>query len=102
MMEEVNSRTATIRRGLRRLQKPDETARDASVLAVLALAMEADTHEVKDNSLLPLWKELSIKYRHEMINVAKAAREKNSAKATQHLTAANEACNKCHEEIRDK
>ena len=102
MMEEVNSRSATIRRGLRRLQKPDETARDCTTLAILALAMEADTHEVKDPAQLPLWKELSVKYRSEMIAMAKAVRAKDTAKATEHFTAANEACNKCHEKIRDK
>ena len=102
MMEEINSRSATIRRGLRRLQKPDETARDCTTLAILALAMEADTHEVKDPAQLPLWKELSVKYRSEMIAMAKAVRAKDTAKATEHFTAANEACNKCHEQIRDK
>lgn len=102
MMEEVNSRSATIRRGLRRLQKPDETARDCTTLAILALAMEADTHEVKDPAQLPLWKELSVKYRLEMTAMAKAVRAKDTAKATEHFTAANEACNKCHEQIRDK
>lgn len=102
MMEEVNGRSATIRRGLRRLQKPDETARDCTTLAILALAMEVDTHEVKDPAQLPLWKELSVKYRSEMIAMAKAVRAKDTAKATEHFTAANEACNKCHEQIRDK
>src|SRR5712691_10286868 len=34
VMEEINGRSATIRRGLRRLQKPDETARDCTILAV--------------------------------------------------------------------
>ncbi len=102
MMEEINGRSATIRRGLRRLQKPDETARDCMTLAILALAMEADTHEVKDPAQLPLWKELSVKYRSEMIAMAKAVRAKDTAKATEHFTAANEACNKCHEQIRDK
>lgn len=102
MMEEINSRSATIRRSLRRLQKPDETARDCSVLAVLALAMEADTHEVKDPTLLPLWKELSVKYRSEMVHMSKAVRAKDITKANEHFTAANEACNKCHEQIRDK
>lgn len=102
MMEEINSRSATIRRGLRRLQKPDETARDCSTLAILALAMEADTHEVKDPAQLPLWKDLSIKYRTEMIAMSKAVRVKDTAQATVHFTAANEACNKCHEQIRDK
>lgn len=102
MMEEVNSRSATIRRGLRRLQKPDETARDCTTLAILALAMEVDTHEVKDPAQLPLWKELSVKYRSEMVAMAKAVRAKDTAKATEHFTAANEACNKCHEQIRDK
>jgi hypothetical protein len=102
MMEEVNSRSATIRRGLRRLQKPDETARDCSTLAILALAMEVDTHEVKDPAQLPLWKELSVKYRSEMVSMAKAVRAKDTAKANEHFVAANEACNKCHEQIRDK
>lgn len=102
MMEEINSRSATIRRGLRRLQKPDETARDCTTLAILALAMEADTHEVKDPNLLPLWKELAVKYRTEMIAMAKAVRSKDTVKASEHFTAANEACNKCHEQIRDK
>lgn len=102
MMEEINSRSSAIRRGLRRLQKPDETARDCTTLAILALAMEADTHEVKDPKLLPLWKELSVKYRSEMSAMAKAVRAKDTAKATEHFTAANEACNKCHEQIRDK
>ncbi len=102
MMEEINGRSSTLRRGLRRLQKPEETARDATVLAVLALAMEVDTHEVKDQAQLPLWKELSAKYRHEMLEVAKAVRAKDTAKASEHFTAANEACNKCHEQIRDK
>ena len=102
MMEEINGRSATIRRGLRRLQKPDETARDCTTLAILALAMEADTHEVKDPAQLPLWKELSVKYRSEMIAMAKAVRAKDTAKASEHFTAANEACNKCHERIRDK
>ncbi len=102
MMEEVNGRSSTIRRGLRRLTKPEETARDCSTLAILALAMEVDTHEVKDPAQMPLWKELSVKYRSEMIAMSKAVRAKDTAKATEHFTAANEACNKCHEKIRDK
>lgn len=102
MMEEVNGRLPTIRKGLRRLQKPDETARDCTTLAILALAMEVDTHEVKDKAQLPLWKELSVKYRSEMIAMAKAVRAKDIAKANEHFTAANAACNQCHEKIRDK
>ena len=102
MMEEVNGRSSTIRRGLKRLQKPDETARDCTTLAILALAMEVDTHEVKDPAQLPLWKELSVKYRSEMLAMSKAVRAKDTVKATEHFTAANEACSKCHEQIRDK
>jgi hypothetical protein len=101
MMEEINTRSSSIRRALRRLQEPDKIARDCSTLAVLALAMEADTHEVKDPAQLPLWKELSAKYRSEMIGMAKAVRAKDSAKASEHLAAANMACNQCHEKIRD-
>ena len=102
MMEEVNGRSAGIRKAMRRLQKPDETARDCTTLAILALAMEVDTHEVKDKAQLPLWKELSVKYRSEMIAMAKAVRAKDTAKANEHFTAANAACSQCHEKIRDK
>ena len=104
MMKEIEVRSGALRRALRRspISKPDETARDCSVLAVLALAMEADTHEVKDQTLLPLWKELSVSYRIEMINMSKAVRAKDSAKANAHFAAANEACSKCHDQIRDK
>lgn len=104
MMKEIEVRSGLVRRALRRspISKPDETARDCSVLAVLALAMEADTHEVKDEKLLPLWKELSVAYRTEMTNMAKAVRAKDSVKANAHFAAANEACSKCHEQIRDK
>ncbi|HLQ45705.1 MAG TPA: hypothetical protein VK137_13295, partial [Planctomycetaceae bacterium] len=102
VMEEINGRSATVRRGLRRLQKPDETARDCTILAVLALAMEVDTHAVKDKAQLPLWKDLSAKYRSEMTSMAKAVRAKDTAQANEHFTAANEACDKCHKQIRDK
>ena len=101
MMKEIEVRSGLIRRALRRLAKPDETARDCSVLAVLALAMEADTHEVKDQALLPLWKELSVAYRTEMVNMSKAVRAKDTAKANEHFSAANQTCIKCHEKIRD-
>lgn len=102
MMKEIEVRSGLIRRAMRRLQKPDETARDCTALAVLALTMEADTHEVKDQAQLPLWKELSVAYRTEMSHMAKAVRAKDTAKANEHFTAANQACNKCHEQIRDK
>ena len=102
MMEEVNSRSASIRKSMRRLQKPEETARDCTTLAILALAMEVDTHEVKDKAQLPLWKDLSVKYRSEMIAMAKAVRAKDTAKANEHFIAANAACSQCHEQIRDK
>lgn len=102
MMEEINGRSANIRKGLRRLTKPDETARECATLAILALAMEIDTHEVKDPAQLPLWKELSVKYRSEMIAMSKAVRAKDTAKANEHFAAANAACNQCHEKIRDK
>ena len=97
MMEEMNGRNAKIIRSLRRLRGTDEEAGNASVLVVLALAMQADTHEVKDPADLPKWNEWSTAYRDQMHKAAEAIRAKDAKAAREWLDKAKLNCDACHE-----
>ncbi len=101
MMEEINARNAQIARSLRRPRGDADSISNASTIAILALAMEADTHEVKDEADLPLWQELSTEYRQEMTALAEALRANDAAAVREHFTNANTACDRCHEQFRD-
>jgi hypothetical protein len=103
MMEEINARNAAIARILRRPQATPDNISNASTIAILALAMEADTGFVEgDEEKTALWKELSAEYRNHMIALADAIRtEAGAAVVREHFTAANAACDRCHVEIRD-
>ncbi len=101
MMEEINARNAQIARILRRPQGTPDNISNASTIAILALAMEADTHTVEGETETSLWKELSAQYRNEMKAVADALRANDAAAVREHFTAANAACDRCHVEIRD-
>ncbi len=102
MMEEINARNALIARILRRPQGTPDNISNASTIAILALAMEADTHEVEGEEQTALWKELSAEYRNHMIALAGALRDgADAATVREHFTAANATCDRCHVEIRD-
>lgn len=103
MMEEINARNAAIARILRRPQNTPDNVSNASTIAILALAMEADTGFVEgDEAKTALWQELSAEYRNHMVALADAIRtEAGAAVVREHFTAANAACDRCHVEIRD-
>ena len=101
MMEEINARSSSMRREIRRLRKPDVAARHASVMAVLAVAMLADTHEVKNKAEIPQWEQLSKEFQKNVTAAAAAAREKNRSEAKEFMNLANKACDQCHEKWRD-
>jgi cytochrome c556 len=102
MMEEINSRNAALIPVMKRPRgKPDE-ARHATTIALLSLAMYADTHEVKKEAEIPEYQELASGYRSDMLSVAAAIRNKDGKTARQHFDAANEKCDACHEKWRDK
>jgi hypothetical protein len=102
MMEEINARNGRIPRVLRRSRDPEKDALHGVTAAVLAEAMAADTHEVKDKSRIPEWEKLSHEYQAQMVLFAKAIKAKDSAKARAAFTAANTACDTCHEKFRDE
>ena len=101
MMEEIEERAGSINRVVRRPRgRPDEPVH-ASVIAVLTLAMHADTHEVKNDADVPEWESLAEEYLRQMTGVAKAVREKDKATAGRLMVQATATCDKCHEKFRD-
>ncbi|REJ71157.1 MAG: hypothetical protein DWQ34_08550 [Planctomycetota bacterium] len=101
MMEEINARNARLLSVFRRPRGKPEEPVHATTIALLALAMDADTHEVKDENEIPAWHEMSKEYRELMIQVAAKVREKDGKGARELFDAANETCDRCHEKFRD-
>ncbi|MCA9043567.1 MAG: hypothetical protein KDA69_04555 [Planctomycetaceae bacterium] len=101
LMEEMNTRNAKLVRVMKRPRgKPDESLH-ATTLAVLAIAMLADTSPVFDDADIPKWQGWSNEYRENMMKVADAVRAKDGTTARQWFDKANIACDQCHAEIRD-
>lgn len=100
MMEEVNLRSAQLGRSLRRPRDLEQPIRDATLLALLAVVMEHDTHPVADPSKVGQWKKYSVTYRDSMIKVADALRAEDTAAARAAYFAGVRACDFCHEDFR--
>ena len=101
LMEEVNFRNSRLRRIVRRPGKdPVEDSLHATTLAVIALAVEADTHEVKNPDDLPKWREYTRGFRTNMTAMATALKAKDAAAAKDAFTKANQSCNDCHAHFR--
>lgn len=101
MMEEMEYREGRLRRTLRRPRKLPEDSSHATVLTVLALAMEADTHEVEDEKALPAWKKFSVDYRTNVANLAAAMKANKADEAKEFFAASNKRCVDCHAQFRD-
>jgi cytochrome c556 len=101
MMEEINGRCSKLRTVIRKPKDPAADARIATTVAVLALAMEVDTHEVKNPAEIPAWKSMSGEFRRQMVSVAAALRKGDAETAKTAFTAAAKSCNDCHEKFRD-
>lgn len=100
VMVEVNKRTGKLRRALRKTPD-DESARDATVLAVLALAAHDDTHEVKKKDDIPKWQGYAKTMQAEMTAVAAAIKAKDATATKDSWTKAQKSCSECHEVFRE-
>lgn len=100
MMEELELQGTTLRRVLRRPRRLEKYSENAAVLVVLGLAMEADTHEVKDPAKLPQWNTWSKEYHQAMSGLNAAIKAGDGEKAKSIFDAANETCEACHEVFR--
>jgi hypothetical protein len=106
VMKEVNKRNGKLRRGSK-LKALDDTqaaefSRDASVLAVLALAAHDDTHEVKKKEEVPEWQKFSKEFQAQMTAASAAFKKKDVAAAADAFKKGNTACNDCHAKFREK
>lgn len=101
-MEEMNTRAAAVRRSLKRLRKPEEEARDATALALLAVATYADTHEVKNEADKPFWQDLAGNFQKEMTATATAMRSKDAEKAKAVFAEGMKRCEACHEKFHNE
>jgi hypothetical protein len=106
VMKEVNKRNGKLRRGskLKALDdtQAEEFSRDASVLAVLALAAHDDTHEVKKKEEVPEWQKFSKDFQTQMTAASAAFKKKDVAAAAEAFKKGNTACNDCHAKFREK
>lgn len=101
MMEEFEFQGGKLRRVLKRPRKLESYSENAAVLVVLGLAMEADTHEVKDPTKLPQWSTWSKEYHQAMSSLNTAIKAGDGDQAKSIFDKANESCETCHKVFRD-
>lgn len=101
MMEEINGRNSKLRRVARRPKGTQEENLHIATIIALTIAMHEDTHEVKDKSKIPAWKEMCVEYIDSLSELSKAIKMKDKKKAASLYTKGNEVCEKCHEAFRD-
>lgn len=104
VMKEVNKRAGKLRRATKKKQLTDdeaaEAARDASVMAVLALAAHDDTHEVKKAEEIKDWQKFSKEFQVQMTGASAAFKKKDLAGAGDSWKKGNTACSDCHAKFR--
>lgn len=100
MMEVISSKASKARRGIKRLRNPEETILYAIDVAALSVAMEADTHEVKNEDEIPTWVEMSIDSQKLAIDLANAIREKDKKEAAKIAKLLGQSCKDCHAKFR--
>lgn len=110
VMDAINSRSGKIRNGSR---KKADTVTDAeladgsgaaSVLAVLALAVHDDTHEVKSKKKedIDQWQKFAKEFQTQLTATSAAFKKKDMAGAADGWKKGNAACNECHAKFREK
>jgi hypothetical protein len=102
MMEEIETRSGKLVRVVRRPRGTPEESAHASTIAVLTVAMMADTHTLTDEADIPQWKEMSREYQQLMTKLASAIRDKDRRSAGDLLIQATQSCDRCHATFRDQ
>jgi|GEM_PF-2012542 len=108
IMDAINSRAGKIRSGSRKKADTITEAEvadgsgAATVLAVLALAVHDDTHEVKKKEETPEWQKSAKEFQAQMTATAAAFKKKDMAGAADGWKKGNTACNACHDKFREK
>lgn len=101
MMDEIESRQQKVRRALAKPRDLPKSSQHAAVIAMLALAMEEDTHEVKKPDEIPQWKAMAKDYRDTLSKVATGMRANKPDDASNAFNGSAKICTACHEKFRD-
>jgi hypothetical protein len=104
VMTEINRRHGKLRRATKKAPADSgEATRDASVLAVLAVVAQADTHEVKSGKAADVakWQSYSKDMQANATKAADALRKKDDAAFKETFTILNKSCADCHKDFRD-
>jgi hypothetical protein len=97
LMKQVTSTDARLRRNLRRFDRlAQENAQSAALLAVIAQAAIADTHEVKDPADLPKWYQWCADMRDAAGGVNRAIKAKDPQAADAAAKRLMQSCDDCH------
>ena len=102
MMHVVNAKNSRIRRAARRSRDPEADSRNATLIAVLSLAMAEQTDQLSDPKEKTAWKKYALDFQKGMTDLASAFKAKDKAAIQKHLEFATKACNDCHAQFRDQ
>ena len=106
IMKEMSKRNGKIKKAAKLKALDDtqaaEASRDASVMAVLALALHDDIHEVKKKEEVPEWQKFSKEFQTHMTAASAAFKTKDMAAATDAVKKGNTACSVCHDKFKPK
>lgn len=97
LMDSLRERTDLVRKGLRRSRDPVSESRHASMMAVLALAVDAHSDRFDQAEKNSDWHTASGNLQQSMTKTAVALRNRAGESALESFTAAQEACDRCHE-----
>lgn len=101
IMGEINARNNALRRA--RHKRPTDTtqpARDASVISLLALVMHEASRRPDDSTYNATWKKHALELRDQSRAAALEMKRGDWDAAGLSLNKANEACTRCHDELR--
>ncbi|WP_437226156.1 hypothetical protein SH661x_004438 [Planctomicrobium sp. SH661] len=100
MMEEMNSGNSAILKVVKKPRGKADEVLPAVAWGLLAVAMKADTHEVKNPDELPQWDAWSDDFLASSLKLAEAIRAKDAEEGRKWFDKANETCDACHEQFR--
>ena len=107
VMDQITKRNSKFRSRVRKKDLTDadfeEMVGDATVLAVLALAVHDDTHEVKSKKAedIELWKKFAKDYQVQASAISAALKKKDITAAADSWKKSGTICNDCHAKFKE-
>ena len=100
LMEVMRERGDKVRKSMRRSKDPVSESRNAVTMAVIAQAIATHADKISNPGDKQVWTDWSIELQTEMSKTASAIRKQDSSGVLEHFTAAQVACDKCHEKFK--